>query len=105
MAAVGAADAAAVADLYGAEAVVQDPAGTTVATGRSAIRRHFAHVLTEPREIELVVVAVTGQRAAVHFRATPAGGSPRDVIDTMTFDDDGAITSMQAYAASSPHPD
>jgi len=99
VAAVGAADAAAVADLYAAEAEVQDPAGTTVAMGRTAIRRHFAEVLTEPREMELVFVAVIGHRAAFHFRATPAEGSTRDVIDTMTFDEHGAITSMRAYAA------
>jgi steroid Delta-isomerase len=55
-------------------------------------------VLTKPREMELVFVAVTGHHAAFHFRATPAGGPARDVIDTMTFDDDGAITSMKAYA-------
>lgn len=99
VAAVGAADATAVADLYAAGAEVQDPAGTTVASGRTAIRRHFAEVLTEPREMDLVFVAVLGHRAAFHFRATPAGGPSRDVIDTMTFDDDGAITSMHAYAA------
>ena len=99
MAAVGAADAAAVADLYAAEAEVQDPAGSTVAVGRTAIRRHFAEVLTEPREMELVFVAMIGDRAAFHFRATPADGPTRDVIDMMTFDDEGAITSMHAYAA------
>jgi len=99
VAAVGAADAAAVADLYAAAAEVQDPAGTTVATGRAAIRQHFTEVLTEPREMELVFVAVIGHRAAFHFRANPAGGPTRDVIDTMAFDDEGAITSMHAYAA------
>ena len=99
VAAVGAADAAAVADLYAAEAEVEDPAGTTVATGRPAIRRHFAEVLTEAREMEMVFVAVIGDRAAFHFRATPSNGPTRDVIDTMTFDDEGAIMSMHAYAA------
>ena len=97
--AVGAADAHALASLYAAEAELQDPAGTTVAVGRGAIQKHFAAVLTEPREMELVLVVVTDHRAAVHFRATPAGGATRDVIDTMTFDEQAAITSMQAYAA------
>jgi steroid Delta-isomerase len=98
VAAVGTADADVVASLYAADAELQDPAGTTVAVGRSAIRRHFAAVLTEPRETELVFVAVTDHHAAFHFRATPAGGATRDVIDTMTFDEAAAITSMQAYA-------
>lgn len=98
VAAVGAADADALASLYGAEAELQDPAGTTVAVGRGAIREHFARVLTEPRNMELVCVVVTDHHGAVHFRATPAGGDTRDVIDTMTFDAQATITSMQAYA-------
>jgi len=100
VAAVGAADADALARLYASEAELQDPAGTPVAVGRSAIGRYFAEVLTEPRAMEIAFLAVTGHRAAVHFRATPAGGAARDVIDTMTFDEQGAITSMQAYAGS-----
>ena len=39
VAAVGAADADAVASLYGAEAELQDPAGTTVAGDQSPDRR------------------------------------------------------------------
>lgn len=98
VAAVGAADIDTLALLYTDQADLQDPAGTTVAVGRSAIRRYFATVLTHPREMEIVFMAVTDHRAALHFRATPAGGTTRDVIDTMTFDNQGAITSMQAYA-------
>jgi steroid Delta-isomerase len=63
-----------------------------------AIREHFSRVLTEPREMEVVCVVVTDHHGAVHFRATTAGGATRDVIDTMTFDEQAAITSMQAYA-------
>lgn len=96
--AVGAADADALARLYAAEAELQDPAGTTVAIGRAAVGRYFAEVLTEPRATEIVFLAVTDHRAAVHFRATPTGGPARDVIDTMTFDEQGAIILMQAYA-------
>jgi hypothetical protein len=55
-------------------------------------------VLNEPREVQVAMIAVTGHDAAVHFRATPAGGEARDVIDTMTFDDQGLITVMRAYA-------
>ena len=98
VAAVGAADADAVSTLYAADAELQDPAGTTVAVGRDAIRDYFAGVLTEPREMEIVFVAVTDHHAALYFRATPANGATRDVIDTMTFDERGAIRSMHAYA-------
>jgi steroid delta-isomerase len=99
VAAVGAADVDALALLYAEEADLQDPAGTTVAMGRNAIRRHFANVLTQPREMEIMFMAVTDHHAAFYFRATPPGGTTRDVIDTMTFDDHGAIMSMKAYAA------
>ncbi|GIJ30623.1 hypothetical protein Vqi01_57850 [Micromonospora qiuiae] len=49
--------------------------------------------------MELVMVAIAGHHAAFHFRATPAHGPTREVIDTMTFDDQAMITSMQAYAS------
>jgi steroid delta-isomerase len=55
--------------------------------------------LTEPRAVEIVTLAVTEHgHATVHFRATSANGNSRDVIDTLTFDDQARITSMQAYA-------
>lgn len=98
VAAVAQADADALARLYVEDAELQDPAGTTAAVGRSAICRYFADVLTQTRETELLFVAVVDHQAAFHFRATPAGGPARDVIDTMTFDEQGAITSMKAYA-------
>jgi steroid delta-isomerase len=98
-AAAGAADATALADLYAPDARLHDPAGAPPVIGRIAIREHFATVLTEQGEIELLLLVVTGHHAgAVHFRATPAGRPVRDIIDTMTFDDHAVITSMQAYA-------
>jgi|tagenome__1003787_1003787.scaffolds.fasta_scaffold20393470_2 steroid delta-isomerase len=97
--AIGAADADRVAHCYARDATVEDPAGGTPVKGRDRIRDHFAEHLTEERDIELILVVVTGRDAAIHFRATPRGGPSRDVIDTMTFDDDAHITSMRAYAA------
>jgi steroid delta-isomerase len=97
--AVGAADAAAVAALYAPAAHLHDPAGADAVVGRDAIRTQFASVLTEQRQVEIILLAVTADHAAaVLFRATPADGPAREVIDTMTFDEDGMITSMHAYA-------
>lgn len=48
--------------------------------------------------MQIATIAVTGLDAAVHFRAMPAGGKVRDVIDIMTFDDEGLIEAMRAYA-------
>lgn len=55
---------------------LHDPAGATPIQGRPAIREHFAAVLTEPRETEIVLLVVTGHAAA--------------------------ITSMQVYASEQP---
>ena len=49
--------------------------------------------------MELVLVAIADHHAAFHFRATPAEGPTREVIDTMTFNDQAMITSMHAYAS------
>jgi steroid delta-isomerase len=97
-AAVGRADAPALAMLYAADGRVYDPAGSEPVVGRAAVAEHFRRFLTERRDIEIVMIAVTGHDAAMHFRATPAGGVARDVVDTMTFDDDGLILAMRAYA-------
>jgi hypothetical protein len=48
--------------------------------------------------MQIMTIVVTGHDAAVHFRATPAGGEAHDVIDTMTFDDQAMFTAMRAYA-------
>jgi steroid Delta-isomerase len=98
VAAVGAADVAALAALYAPDGRLHDPAGGQPLVRRTAIADHFGSVLNEPRDVQVAMIAVTGHDAAVHFRATPAGGEARDVIDTMTFDDQGLITVMRAYA-------
>lgn len=76
--AVGAADAAAVAALYAPHARLHDPAGGAAVVGPAAVAAHFAGVLTEPREMQIVMIAVTGHDAAVHFRATPPGRPARE---------------------------
>lgn len=98
VAAVGAADVAALAALYAPDAELYDPAGGQPVVGRAAIAEHFASFLSEPREMQIVAIIVTGLDAAVHFRATPASGNTRNIIDTMTFDEQASITAMRAYA-------
>lgn len=98
VAAVGAGDAAALAALYASDASLYDPAGGEPVVGRAAIADHFAEVLSERRSTQIMAIAVTGNNAAVHFRATRRGGPARDIIDTMVFDDQAMITEMRAYA-------
>ena len=98
VAAVGAADAPTPAALYAPDGGVYDPAGAAPVVGRAAIVEFFARALTEPRDTEIIVIAVTCDDAAVHFRATQRNGRPRDIIDTMTFNERAQITAMRAYA-------
>lgn len=98
VAAVGAVDIDALAQLYAPDAVLHDPADGPGVRGREAIAHQFAQVLSEPRRMELLVVAITGRACAFHFRATSGDGSRVDVIDTMTFDDRALITTMHAYS-------
>ncbi len=98
VAAVGAADAGALAALYTPDGRLYDPAGSEPVIGRQAIGEYFASVLSEPRDVQILTISVTGLEAAVHFRATPAGGVTRDVIDTMRFDDQAMIVAMRVYA-------
>jgi steroid Delta-isomerase len=98
VAAVGAADPTALAALYAPNGRLHDPAGGQPVVGRAAIARHFARWLDRPRQVHIVTIVLTGQDAAVYFRAVPADGQVRDIIDTMTFDDQAMITEMRAYA-------
>jgi len=82
VAAVGAADAAALAALYAPTAgCTTGPAvSPSWAAPRSPITSSAACSANPGGEI--VTIAVIGHDAAVLFRATPAGGETRDVIDT-----------------------
>lgn len=98
VAAVGAADADALAALYAPDAAFEDPAGSTPYVGREAIRSQFASVLTSPRRTELLWVAIVGSEVALLFRATSSEGTSTEVFDVMSFDDRGQIVRMRAYS-------
>lgn len=98
VAAVGAADADALAALYAPDAAFEDPAGSAPYVGREAIRAQFASVLTSPRRTELLRVAVVGREAALLFRATSDDGISTEVFDVMSFDEWGRIVRMRAYS-------
>ena len=98
-------DASGIAALYAVDAVVEDPAGSTPIVGRVAIEAFYAGALArvKPELVELtgpVRVLATGIAAAATLRSTSRRDGVRvqlDIIDVMTFDPDGLITSMQAY--------
>lgn len=97
---LSAGDVEGVVAMYHDDATVEDPIGSEPHRGREAIRRfyaasagHFAMKLTGP-------VRVAGHEAAAPMRVLlgPEGARKAiDVIDLMTFDEGGAITSMRAF--------
>ena len=98
VAAVGAADADAIVDLYADDATVEDPVGTDAHVGRDAIHAFYKSVAVEGMNTEIVgKVNVIGLVAAFRFNVVVDGNTVVEPIDIMTFDDDAKITSMKAY--------
>ncbi|HEX3547187.1 MAG TPA: nuclear transport factor 2 family protein [Mycobacterium sp.] len=90
-----------IAELYAADATVEDPVGGEVHIGRQAIRGFYANALNGTSETEVVTLRALGNEAAFFWRLTvnlgDAGRMRIEIISTMTFDDDGKIASMKAY--------
>lgn len=97
LAALAAADADALAELYAEDGFFEDPAGGRRHTGRDEVRQHFAAAIEGPRDVTLLSLAVVGREAAMLFRAVSADGSATEVFDVMSFDDDARITATRAY--------
>ncbi|WP_375483561.1 nuclear transport factor 2 family protein [uncultured Jatrophihabitans sp.] len=84
-----------VAALFADDAVFRS--GDDVHHGVDAIRRAY-HSLWDDREqaVEVVSLKVTGADAAAHVQVIVSGRRV-DVIDVMTFDEDGKISSLRTY--------
>jgi steroid delta-isomerase len=88
---------------FAADATAEDPVGTDAHVGTDALRAFFegTHALCDRLELELTgPVRVALPWAAVPMRAISHIGADAlvvDIIDVMTFDDDGLITEMKAY--------
>ncbi|MFH5230709.1 nuclear transport factor 2 family protein [Antrihabitans spumae] len=88
------------ADLYTADAVVEDPVGTEPKVRHAAIRDFYEVLQAAQRETKLLTARIAGKQAAFHFELTTTFGEQKVVlapIDVMEFDDDGRVTSMKAY--------
>jgi steroid delta-isomerase len=89
-----------IAALYSADGTVEDPVGTEPHRGRAAVTAFYSPIEGFRRETELLAVKVGPGTAAFHFRVRthlPDQVVEVDPIDVMTFDADGAITSMRAF--------
>jgi steroid delta-isomerase len=90
-----------IADLYVDDATVEDPVGGEVHIGRRAIVGFYGNVVGVNAEVDVVTVRALGHEAAFFWGLNMDlgdGGKMRiEIISTMTFDDEGKITSMKAY--------
>ena len=94
-------DSAAVAALYAKDATLEDPIGAPIQRGREAIQKFYAASAGAVKLALSGPVRVSGREAAAPMIATLQGADSRrayiDIIDVMTFDEDGLITSMRAF--------
>ena len=93
-------NADAILELYAEDATAEDPVGGSVIQGREAL--HGFYAATSPNlQVELTgPVCVAGKECAFPMLAELTMNDQKlyiDVIDVMTFNDDGKITSMRAF--------
>ncbi len=102
-AAFTAGDRAAYVDLFADGAWIEDPVGTDRHEGKEAIGGFFDQSSSLADSIELRQtgpVRVAAGECAFPMQARPSIGGTTfvvDIIDVMTFDDDGKITTMRAF--------
>jgi steroid delta-isomerase len=90
-------------DLFADDAWIEDPVGTPRRTGREEIGAFWDESHAVPDAIELRplgIVTVIGNEGifTMQARATLGGAVYGiDIIDLMTFDDEGKITTMRAF--------
>jgi steroid delta-isomerase len=103
MAAFAADDRAAYLDCFAEDAWLEDPVGTPRREGREAIGAFWdeAHALPDSLELRpLGLRIVIGHEATFAFQACAGLGGETyalDVIDHLTFDDEGKITTLRAF--------
>jgi len=102
-AAFTAGDQAAYVDLFADGAWIEDPVGTDRYEGKEAISGFVAQSSSLAESIELRQtgpVRVAAGECAFPMQARPSIGGTTfvvDIIDVMTFDDAGKITTMRAF--------
>ncbi len=95
-------DAAGIADLYTDDATVEDPVGSPVKSGKKAITEFYQMAVQTGAKLKLAapIRGSHGNSAAMAFDVElnmPVGRMVIQVIDVMTFNDEGKFTSMRAF--------
>jgi steroid Delta-isomerase len=89
-----------IAALYADDATLEDPVGSEVHIGRPAIRGFYSNVENAKCQTEVTTLRALGNEAAFFWALTVDLGDNSmriEIISTMTFDDEGRISSMKAY--------
>ena len=98
-------------ELYADDCWIEDPIGSEKKVGKDALREFYAGIAqldVSPVMTRIGPVCVCGGEAAFQFRIDIDLGETKIAMtstDVMTFDDDGRITSMRAFADGEANPD
>ena len=90
-------------DLFAEDAWIEDPVGTPRRNGRKEIGEFWDETHTVPDKVALVPLGITtiiGDEGIFTMQAQATLGDTVygiDIIDLMTFDDAGKITTMRAF--------
>lgn len=92
-------DLDAVLALYHEQATLEDPYGTPARQGKAQIEAFYRQAMASSAQLTLSapIRGSHGNAAAMAFEAVLDGQLRVQVIDVMTFDEQGLITSMRAY--------
>jgi steroid delta-isomerase len=108
---VDAGDTDGIMDLYANDCWIEDPIGSERKVGRDTVREFYAGIAAmevDPKMRRIGPVTVCGGEAAFQFRIDIDLGEMQIKMtstDVMTFDADGKITSMRAFADGEADPD
>jgi steroid Delta-isomerase len=89
-----------IVELYAEDGTVEDPVGGEVHIGREAIRGFYSALANVNAEPEMLTLRALGNEAAWFWALKVDVGGNRmriEIISTMTFNDEGKISSMKAY--------
>lgn len=89
-----------IVDLYAADATVEDPVGSDAIQGREVLRSFYAALVSNLRVEIAGPICAAGKEGAMPLLVELTVNERKhymDVIDVMSFDDDGKITSMRAF--------
>ncbi len=91
-------DAAAVMALFADEATIEDPVGSPVKQGREVLRAFYEYAISTGLKLQLdaPIRSSHSNAGAMAFTASKGSIIVR-VIDVMTVNDSGKITSMRAF--------